>query len=104
MKRLSPIRILRVFRPAPYLCALPRNGSPFPPSLTTFFTTLFRNSQLPRSYSHVSRSAAQPRHSSTPLLPTIEFCIGPASAAIAGGFLQVVVSKAREPTVLMQGP
>ena len=48
-------------------------GSPFPASLTTFCTTLFRNSQLPRSYSYVSRSAAQPRHSSTPLLPTMEF-------------------------------
>src|SRR5713226_8410036 len=63
MKRLSPIRILRVFRPAPYLCALSRNGSPFPASSTTLFTTLFRNSQLPGSYCHVSRSAAQPRHS-----------------------------------------
>src|ERR1700740_196453 len=73
MKRLSLIPILRVFRPAPYFCALSRNGSPFPAFSTTLFTIVFRNSQLPRSYGHVSRSAAQPRHSSTPLLPTFEF-------------------------------
>src|SRR5713101_1761064 len=41
MKRRSPIRILRVFRPAPYLCALPRNGVSFPASSTTLFTILF---------------------------------------------------------------
>ena len=50
-----------------------RTESPFPASFTTLFTILFRNNQLPSSYGHVSRSAAQPRHSSTPLLPTIEF-------------------------------
>src|SRR5580692_4754386 len=36
-----------LFRPAPYLCVLPRNESPFPTSFTTHFTILFRNSQLP---------------------------------------------------------
>jgi len=50
----------------------------------------------------VSRSAAQPRHNPTPLLPTIEFAQGPRPPQIAGGFLQVVVSKARERTVLVQ--
>ena len=71
-------------------------------SSTTLFTILFRNSQLLGSYCHVSRSAAQPRHSSTPLLPAIEFAQGPRPPQIAGGFLQVVVSKAREHTVLVQ--
>jgi len=35
-----------VFRPAPYLCVLPRNESPFPTPLTAPFTILFRSSQL----------------------------------------------------------
>src|SRR5258708_16415087 len=35
------------FPRAPHLCVLPRNESPFPASLTTHFTILFRNTQLP---------------------------------------------------------
>jgi hypothetical protein len=73
MKRLYPIRILRVFRPAPYLCALQWNISPFPASSTSLFTILLHNSLLQDSYRQVSRPAAQPRHNSTLLLPTIEF-------------------------------
>jgi hypothetical protein len=73
MKQLYPIRILRAFRPAPYLCALQQNGSPFPASSTALFTILFRNSLLQDGYGQVSRPPAQPRHNSTPLLPTIEF-------------------------------
>ena len=73
MKRLYPIRILRVFRPAPYRSALQRNGSPFPASSTSLFTIVFRNSLLRDGYGQVPRPAAQPRHDSTPLLHTIEF-------------------------------
>src|SRR5260370_1047760 len=102
MKRLSPIRIPRVFRHGPSLLdSSPTKFLP-PASSGTLFTTFFRHSQLCDPSCQLLCSAARPQHTSTPPLHSI--CIGPASAAIAGGFLQVVVSKAREHTVLVQAP
>jgi hypothetical protein len=76
MKRLSPLPVHRVFRHAPYLCALPRNRSLLPAS-SSFFqllpassTTLFaihsHDSQLQGACSRVPRFAAKPRSISTP--------------------------------------
>ena len=104
MKRLYPIRILRVFRPAPYLCALQWNGSPFPASSTSLFTILFRNSLLPtatvRCRALLHSLGTTPRRSYSPL----NLHNDPASAAITAGSLQVVVSKARENTTLRHAP
>jgi hypothetical protein len=46
---------------------------PFPALRPRYSRSFFAFGQLPASYSHVSRSAAQPRQTSTPLLPAIEF-------------------------------
>ena len=59
---------------------------------------LSRGSQLIRAWCHALPTAAQSSRTSAPIY------IGPASAATAGGFLQVVVSKTREHTVLVRAP
>src|SRR5882724_3698300 len=86
MKRLSPIRKCFSTRSVP-LCFASEQTS-FPALQPRSSGSFFAFGQLPASYSHVSRSAAQPRHNPTPLLPTIEFAQGPRPPQIAGGFLQ----------------
>src|SRR5207342_3178966 len=56
-----------------YLCPFPRNGHTSLALRPRYSRSLFAFGQLPASYRHVPRFTAQPRHSSTPLLPTIEF-------------------------------
>ena len=73
MKRLSLTPILRVLPHAPYLCALPLPRSLVPASLALVIAILFSASQLIGTCGRELLSVAQPRHTSTPLLPTIEF-------------------------------
>ncbi len=56
----------------------------------------------PGSYCHLPHSAAQPRHSSAMILPSLN--LHRARVRRTGGFLQVVVSKARQHTVLVEPP
>jgi len=73
MRRLSLTRILRVLRHAPYLCAL-RLPRPLVPALSALIIAmLFHASQLIGTRYRELLSVAQPWHTSTLLLPTIEF-------------------------------
>ena len=73
MKRLSLTRILRVLRHAPYLCVLPSPRSLLSSSSALVMVILFSASQLVDTWCRELLSVAQSRHTSTPLLPTIEF-------------------------------
>jgi hypothetical protein len=75
MKRLSPLPVHRVFRHAPYLCALPRNRSLLPASSTTLFAIHSHDSQLQGACSRVPRFAAKPRSISTPPPSHYSTCI-----------------------------
>ncbi len=73
MKRLSLTRILRVLRHAPYLCVLPLHQSLVPASSGMVIAILFVvASLLAHGLASCSRSRS-PRHTSTPLLPAIDF-------------------------------
>src|SRR6266852_6894021 len=77
MKRLSPIRIPRVFRHGPSLLdSSPTKFLP-PASSGTLFTTFFRHSQLCDPSCQLLCSAARPQHTSTPPLHSIQFAYGP---------------------------
>jgi len=73
MKRLFLTRILRVLRHTPYVCALPLLRSLLPASPAVVVAILSRGSQLPGTCGREWLSVAQSRHTSTPLLPTIQF-------------------------------
>ena len=73
MKRLSLTRILRALRHAPYLSVLPMPRPLIPHSSALVIAILFHASQLIRTWCRDLLSVVQPRHTSTPLLPTIEF-------------------------------
>jgi hypothetical protein len=73
MKRLSLTRILHVLTHAPYLCVLPLPKSLLPPSSALVILILFRVGQLIHTWFRELLSVAPSRHTSTPLLPTIEF-------------------------------
>jgi len=73
MKQLSTSRTLCVLRHAPSLLALSPNKFLLPASPDTLFTTFFRTSQLPGASCHLLCSAASPKHTSTPPLPSIQF-------------------------------
>ena len=73
MKTLSPTRIFRVLRHAPYLCVLPLPKSLLPASSALVIVILSCGSQPLGTGCRELLSVAQSRHTSTPLLPTIEF-------------------------------
>ena len=87
------------------LCVLPPNKSLLPASPTlssAAHSFVIRQLSVPRVV--CCASAAPPRRTSHATPPLHSICIGPASAATTGGFLQVVVSKAREHAVLVRAP
>ena len=65
--------LLRVLHDAPYLWVLPLHGSLVPASSAKIIAILFCRSQLSGTCGREWLYAAQSRHTSTPLLPTIEF-------------------------------
>ena len=73
MKRLSPTLKLRVLRRAPHSSILLPNTTLPLASLTHRFVTVFLAHPHLRAFRLLLRFAAQPRHTSTPLLPTFEF-------------------------------
>src|SRR5438270_11882678 len=77
MKRLSPIRILRVFRHGPSLLDLSPTKFLPPASAGTLFTTFFRHSQLCDPSCQLLCSVARPQHTCTPPLHSIQFPQGP---------------------------
>src|SRR5439155_23168271 len=73
MKTLSPTRFFRVLRHAPYLCVLPLPKCLLPASSALVIVILSCGCQPLGSGCRELLSLAQSRHTSTPLLPTIEF-------------------------------
>jgi len=73
MRRLSLTRILRVLRHAPYLCVLPLPRLLVPASSALVIAILFHASHPIGTWCRELLCVAHPRHTSTPLLPTIEF-------------------------------
>src|SRR2546429_3385370 len=73
MKTLSPTRIFRVLRHAPYLCVLPLPKSLLPASSALVIVILSCGSQPLGTGCRELLSVAQSRHTSTPPFPQLNF-------------------------------
>jgi hypothetical protein len=106
MKLLSTTPTLRALPRATPLSASSQDKSLLAPASTTVFTTPIHRSHFLGPRCDGSCSAAELRHTSKSCLPTIEFCIAPASTAATGGHVQTALPDAqgapRPPSLLSE--
>jgi len=98
MKPLSTTRKLSVLRHAQSLCVLPPNKSLLLASPHSPFTIVLRFCQPPGAWCCLPCFGAQPRRTSTPHLPSIEFASGPhPPQPRAASFKRLYRTRARTP-------